>query len=327
MRRAVEPSLLWLWVTCLLAAAAAAALPRCDSGVGGVWQRDDEGKPKAWVMTPPCRWRIDSRADAEAHFRGARIFVGGDSVSRMFFYELALWLSGCVEPAEPDADRRACADFKSNRMNRDPRVIEVPLVGVTLEFLWITHVHGFVEALDAILAKEADIYIFGTGFWHMRHPRGAGDGAFDGALPQTHRLLERLAQLAPVSDRRRTVMWRSMTQIEMSQDAFNPGYVREMNAAMDAAWREAGRIVVNVEYLGACPRGTRVGTSCKLTWEVRPACSAKVGCELRVLLCGGCCSSPVHRYAHRHRVTRAPVTTTAPHTCRATTLCPPTKCK
>ena len=171
-------------------------LPEC-TGRDGSWRKDADGKAKAWIMKPPCKWRMGTTADVQRYYRGAYIVVAGDSVSRMFFYELALWLSGCEEPVEQHADARKCHEYAANRMNRDPRVIYIPRVGVTIEFMWVTHVHYMVEMLPIILSKGAHIFILSTGFWHMRHPV-SHDVRWRGAA---HNCTRAIVQLIAVASR------------------------------------------------------------------------------------------------------------------------------
>jgi hypothetical protein len=249
------------------------ALPLCAPGANGSWAlaaKDGHVRATRWRPEPPCRWRIDTRHDFLSRFGGTKILIAGDSVSRMFYYELLLWLHGCHDSAEelegePSVDAEKCLLYASRRYDREPVTFVVsPKVsatasaasGVALTFRWVTHTFRFFEGLDDANAfdvakqlrddpRRFDVFLINAGFWHVRHPAYDSHiaGPFNGAAEQSAELIRALLALQNSSgvDVRRRVFWRSTTRVESPEGSFNTASMEAMNAGASpagSAWRD-----------------------------------------------------------------------------------------
>jgi hypothetical protein len=88
------------------AAAAAAAAPAAAAACpSGAWH--GPAAPFTWVPDPGCEPTLSSPDVAAAAWCGRELVFVGDSTTREFVYDTALWLAGCAVPPLPPAPRAA----------------------------------------------------------------------------------------------------------------------------------------------------------------------------------------------------------------------------
>ena len=259
------------------AAALRGALPRSQPAcllAGGAWE--GAAAPFLWVPVAGCRPALDTPPRVLRALAGRALLFVGDSTTREWVYDTALWLAGCNATAEPGAAVAArgalapeasavCAAVAQLRTVRNVNETLLSLPGgLELHFLRVEQVRtvegrGLLGALlrgggEGRPAGKAAV-VLNAGLWNLRHDvhLGSPDAVLAGLLAEVEALIDALSAQASDHSARMPLArlyWRTLLPLEyregVTRGAFTRAGAAAANAALTPRWAAAGVPVLDV---------------------------------------------------------------------------------
>ena len=245
----------------------------------GRWEGVTPG-PYHW--TSKCLNRgypIESREEVRAALQNRVVSFVGDSTTREFVYDVALWIGNCTSSSESPAaavdastlwSDPVCAVVSRLRQIRNVNETELRVGSGVLRYFRVEQVRTLLSKpwAERLLfgwdtsygngdALHSDAIVFNAGLWNLRHDRylGSPSAISENLLSEVDTLLAKLTSSPHAAKLRSRLLWRSMLPLEprvnvTTVGAFTPNNVATLNNKLNDRWASAGFQVVDVWQYG-----------------------------------------------------------------------------